>query len=1245
MNYHGDQLFGIIQAVRKRRNLLTVLQGSAYTLAIAAALLIITGLAAHRYRYSTGALVSLRVIAILGLIAAVYFFLVRPLRRKIHDAQIALLIEEKQPGLEDRLISAVEFSDENQRPVASAAIIDRLIDDAGKHANEVDLEGIVPRKSFWQYGGAAAASVALFVAAMIFGPSEIPRGVAQLVAPASTVAASNALRIEVKPGTARVPKGSDQKISASLIHFNADQATIFLRKAGSGDDQWIGQQMEPSKNNNEFQLFIFNIQDDTEYFVESTGCRSEVFKLTVADLPYVKRIDQTQFAPAYTGLAPKTIEDAPDIAVLAGTDVKLTSKLTAKAKSARIILADGTRIEMENAGENDFAGTIKVSKNTTYHIELTSIDGDVYNGSNEYDITILEDRPPTVTFEKPGRDARATSVEEIFTQAKAEDDYGVVSLDLHFSVNGGEEKKVDLQKLRGESARELSGAHTFFLEEFGLQPGDLISYYAKARDAKNETTSDIYFIEIKPFEKDFKQSQQSGGGGGGEDQQGLTKRQKEIVAATFRINREEQSYSDQEKTENYNTVTLAQEKVRADATTLIERIKRRLGGQINQQPDFVKLVDYLTEASKAMDPAVNELKGRKGKDALPHEQKALQQLMRADAIFREMQIAFSQDGQGSSSQAEELADLFELELDKMKNQYETLKREQRQQAQQQDDETKRKLEELSRRMQREIEQQQQRMQQGARNSSGGGGGRQQQQMIDEARKAARELERLSRERRDPQLMDLSNKLNQAAEEMQRSQNAAQNNKDQESISRNLKALQQLEDAQRRLNQLKQSQGGQSVQELRQRAANAAARQQEIAKDVEDLARRNRAGDQSANQTKQQLSERKDALANEVSSLEKDIDQTARGLGQEQQASANRLREAANSIRQNRVPDRIRSTKQMLDNNYFDAARTGDRMIQQNLDDVAQQLQEAEKNAQRKGQGGETEDALDRTSQLANNIESLRRRLGSGSQRADKNQQQGNNQNQQNPNQQGQQQGNQQGNQQGQQQGNQQGNQQGQQQGNQQGRQQGNQQGNQQGQQQGNQQGRQQGNQQGQQQGNQQGQQQGGRQQGGQQQGGQQAGGAQSQGQNQNQGQSSGPQNGQREQGAPSMQNPQFPSGGGPVRGNPDRQLRAEINQYLRDAEDLRRNMNRDRDLTRNLDQAIEALRQAGDLAMRDDVATAALLKTQVIDPLRSIEMELSKRLQAKLGKNNLRLSDEGAAPERYRKLVDEYYKRLSSRSQ
>lgn len=83
----------------------------------------------------------------------------------------------------------------------------------------------------------------------------------------------------------------------------------------------------------------------------------------------------------------------------------------------------------------------------------------------------------------------------------------------------------------------------------------------------------------------------------------------------------------------------------------------------------------------------------------------------------------------------------------------------------------------------------------------------------------------------------------------------------------------------------------------------------------------------------------------------------------------------------------------------------------------------------------------------------------------------------------------------------------------------------------------------------------------------------------------------------------------------------------------------------DVDRAIQGLRRANDALMRDDMQTALLLKDQVIDPLRGVEMELSKRLQLKLGKNNLRLSDEGEAPAAYRRLVDEYYKRLSSRPQ
>ena len=89
---------------------------------------------------------------------------------------------------------------------------------------------------------------------------------------------------------------------------------------------------------------------------------------------------------------------------------------------------------------------------------------------------------------------------------------------------------------------EVSAGHTVYLEELGVKPGDFVSYYAKATDTDTVkgpkvTSSDIYFIEVRPFNQDFRQAQsQAGGGGGGgggggqQNQAGaLSEQQRQII--------------------------------------------------------------------------------------------------------------------------------------------------------------------------------------------------------------------------------------------------------------------------------------------------------------------------------------------------------------------------------------------------------------------------------------------------------------------------------------------------------------------------------------------------------------------------------------------------------------------------------------------------------------------------------------------------------------------------------------------
>ena len=129
-----------------------------------------------------------------------------------------------------------------------------------------------------------------------------------------------------------------------------------------------------------------------------------------------------------------------------------------------------------------------------------------------------------------------------------------------------------------------------------------------------------------------------------------------------------------------------------------------------------------------------------------------------------------------------------------------------------------------------------------------------------------------------------------------------------------------------------------------------------------------------------------------------------------------------------------------------------------------------------------------------------------------------------------------------------------------------------------------------------------------------------------------------------MTDPNQRTGGGrPGPAGGARQLESELRERVREAEELRRQLGRNNELARDLNRAIEQLKKIDPNAFSNP-AQLAMLKNDVIDPLQQLELELARQLQAKLGRGTPGALGDTEAPDRYHKMIDDYYRRLSSRT-
>jgi hypothetical protein len=1026
---NSSELNSFIARTRRRLRLGAWLRGALIFIGAALSVTVALVLVLNHFAFPAQGVTMGRWFILLALAAAAILGLALPLLR-LTRARAVRLTEAANPDLEQRLTTFHESVDKG-----GDAFLELLAADTLTYARQTDASALVPSNHLFAFGGAAAGCFGTLLWLITGGPGFLGYG-ASLIWTGAKKDAAPLYTIVVAPGDVTVRRNSDQLITARVAGMKPDKAQLFAHyKSAPGWERVAMQAAPDSGSGASYQFVLAGLPENVEYYVAAGPLVSPHYKVRVVDLPSVKAIRVTYHYPPWTGMKPVTEEHSGDLRAIEGTDAQVDIEMDRPLQDGQLALDGGPTVHLAGGDGNKYTGTIHMDKDGAYHVAAVS-DGQPVRLSEDYFIATDKAMPPQIAIDRPVGDYRASPIEEVTVGVKATDDFGLRDMHLHYSVNGGPDHDVSLLKTPGEKAAD--GSHLLSLEDFKLAPGDVISIYATVRDGHSDARTDISFIQVDPFEREFSQSQQTGGGGSGagsaDSQTEISKREKELIAATWKqLN--DKTATPKDAAAQGQFLSDAQHKLRDQVNALSLRMQSRDISEANEE--FTDFDKDMQAAASAMTPSADKLKATQWKDALPLEQKALQSLLRAEATFRQIEVAFGQRGGGGGGGGDtgrDLASLFDLELDTEKNQYETAQAASpAEQREKEIEDALEKLDALAKRqedlanqphdpqqsfqerwqqemLRREAEQLQRQMKQLARNgqqnqqgSSGSAGSQSSQSSSKQQNSSSpgqgqgsstlsRQQDRVqspgspSGQSSDQRIEQALSRVQQATDIMRR------NDATQQSADSARQAADRLHDAANMLAGTQQQLASGKVDSLASEADRLSQEERAQAERINKLANQSDVA-QAAGQSgraagsdnsdpenmmarlheRDELAQQRQQLSDDLSGLQRNMRDAAREMAPNEQAAARKLRDALTEMDDSDLDNHVQRTADWLRRGINPNSNGTEKEIAQGLAKLNQQLQQAE-GAMKNVKPGQQSGAQGDESAALDRVERLRAQL-------------------------------------------------------------------------------------------------------------------------------------------------------------------------------------------------------------------------------------------------------------------------------
>ncbi len=938
-----------------------------------------------------------------------YRYLVQPLRASLTLRDVALNVERNHPDLEDRLVSAVQFGNRESTDPIESHMLQRLLEDTTERVKGIDFKATIDHsRTRKQVGIAALVVFACCVLALLF-PTEIHTSLLRVLVPWEKTPPVLTTKLTVEPGNARILRGKSLPIHVTVTGKSADKVVLTYEKAqaqetntpeSSSTQQQINMLRNPDDKRG-FAYEIFNIDADIEYYVVANETTSERYTVEVFEMPRVTEISVAYTYPDYTGLKPVVQTGTGDIQAVVGTQAELKLTTNKAIQSATFSLrrdvkkrsfterltgtAEPDTTEMIISDGNTLTTSIDIVEDGTYTVQLLCIDGFNNEIPIEYAVKAIPDEVPEVVIKEPGRDIKTTKLGEVEVIAEAMDDYGIAELKLMYRVGSDELQELVMEATTPKPAavdtnrrRIADGSYTFYLEEFDVEPGDIISYYARAvdnntRTGPGEASSDIYFIEIRPFNENFMEEEAQDGEQQQQQQSNpaleMVANQKQIIRETANhINTKPASITDEYR----NTVKATADKQNEliDKTQrLADEFSLAMQGESAVTPEILM---NLEDAIARMREAADSLNAIEPDAAIPAEQEALELLIK---VSLELPKVLTQMRNNNPQLAENLELEMEELQSELENQQNELDSEMQEQTQEMLDQARQMLSEQqqlsqqSQQMGRESQPSQNDMQQNSQ---------QQGQLSQQAQQMSQQLGTMQQNAQGTQgqrLDQAGQAMQQAGEQMQQASESMQQQEPQLSAAKGQKAEERLEEAIEQLEQVASEFTDAALDRAAQQTQQLIQEQSGVQEETQELRNRSRQAELRPEdlQRASELANEQRELQRDLQSLENTLRNLPEQLGEENPEAAQNVADATRRLVEEQTAGDMSTAQRALQWRSFRAADLNQQDVIETLRQVQGDLQQAQANMA-STEEEQLEAALQQLQQSREQMEDIQREL-------------------------------------------------------------------------------------------------------------------------------------------------------------------------------------------------------------------------------------------------------------------------------